>query len=71
MKAFLSAMVLMIIVSPAVAQTATPASHDAFAHDVYLNTRDLKWERLIPELAAGSPDITILHQDPKSGATQL
>lgn len=71
MKTFLSAMMLMIVVSPAVAQTATPASHDASAHDVYLNTRDLKWERLIPELGAGSPDITILHKDPESGATQL
>jgi hypothetical protein len=50
----------MIAVSLAVAQTATPPSHDASAHDVYHNTNDLKWDRLIPELGAGSPDITIL-----------
>ena len=64
-------MLLMIAVSPAVAQTTTLPSHDASAHDVYLNTKDLKWDRLVPELGAGSPEITILHKDPKSGATQL
>ena len=61
MKTFLSAMLTMIAVSLAVAQTTTPPSHDASAHDVYQNTNDLKWDRLIPELGAGSPDITILH----------
>src|SRR5260221_11375797 len=71
MKTFLPAMLLMIAVSPAVAQTTTPSSHDASSHDVYLNTKDLKWDRLVPELGAGSPEITILHKDPKSGATQL
>ena len=64
-------MLLVVAVSPAVAQTPTPPSHDASAHDVYLNTKDLKWDRLVPELGAGSPEITILHKDPKSGATQL
>ena len=29
------------------------------------------WEKLVPALGAGSPDITILHVDPKTGATQL
>src|SRR2546427_5432479 len=67
MKTFLPAMLLMIAVSPAVAQTTTPPSHDASAHDVYLNTKDLKWDRLVPELGAGSPEITILHKDPIRG----
>ena len=71
MKTFLPAMLLMVAVSPAVAQTPMPPSHDPSAHDVYLNTKDLKWDRLVPELGAGSPEITILHKDPKSGATQL
>src|SRR5258705_1424272 len=71
MKTFLPAMMLMIAVSSAVAQTTTSPSHDASAHDVYLNIKDLKWDRLIPELGAGSPEITILHKDPKSGAMQL
>jgi len=71
-SAFLLTMLAMIIVvSPAAAQTTTTPSHDASAHDVYLNTRDLKWDKLVPELGAGSPEITILHVDPKSGGTQL
>src|SRR5258706_15566818 len=71
MKTFLPSMLLMIAVSPAVAQTTTPSSHHASAHDVYLKTKDLKWDRLVPEFGAGSPEITILHKDPKTGATHL
>ncbi|MGB7966153.1 MAG: cupin domain-containing protein, partial [Methylocella sp.] len=36
-----------------------------------MNFENLKWEKLVPALGAGSPDITILHVDPKTGATQL
>ncbi len=69
MKTFLPAMLLMIAVSPAAAQT--PPSHGAAPDDIYQNTKDLKWDKLMPDLGAGSPEITILHVDPKSGGTQL
>jgi hypothetical protein len=39
MNTFLPAMLLMVAVSPAVAQTPTPPPHDASAQDVYLNTQ--------------------------------
>jgi mannose-6-phosphate isomerase-like protein (cupin superfamily) len=67
----LATLPLMIVVSPVAAQTTAPPSHDPSAHDVCLNTSDLKWDKLVPELGAGSPEITILRVDPKTGATQL
>ena len=70
-SAFLLAMLPIIVVSPAAAQTSAPPSHDGSAHDIYQKYQDLKWERLRPELGANSAKITILHVDPKSGATQL
>jgi mannose-6-phosphate isomerase-like protein (cupin superfamily) len=67
----LAAMAMMIVASPAAAQISTTPPHDASAHDLYLNTNELKWDKLVPELGTGSPEITILHVDPKSGASQL
>src|SRR5256885_13794992 len=65
----LALLLMMFAVSPATAQTSAPPSHDGFAH--YQKFHDLKWDKLVPELGAGSPEITILHVDPKSGGTQL
>ena len=62
---------MMIAVSPAAAQTTAPPSHGASAHDVYQNTKDLKWEKLVPELGDASPEIAFLHKDPQTGAEQL
>jgi hypothetical protein len=66
-----SMLLLMLAVAPAAAQTSAPPSHDGPAHALYQKFQDLKWEKLRPELGAGSAEITILHVDPKSGATQL
>src|SRR3984893_17280589 len=72
MKSLCHTMLLMMIaVSPAVAQTSTPPSHDVLVHAIYQKFQDLKWEKLIPELGVASAEITILNVDPKSGATQL
>jgi mannose-6-phosphate isomerase-like protein (cupin superfamily) len=67
----LPGLAMMIVASAGAAQTTAPPSHDASAHDLYMNTKELKWDKLVPELGAGSPEITILHVDPKSGASQL
>jgi len=32
---------------------------------------DAKWQTIVPDLGADSPQISILHVDPKNGATQL
>ena len=71
MKTLLHPMLLlMIAVSPTAAQPSAPPSHDG-AHPIYQKYQDLKWEKLRPELGGGSAEITILHVDPESGATQL
>jgi quercetin dioxygenase-like cupin family protein len=72
MKTFLQAMLLTTVaVSLAAAQTSAPSSHDGSVQPAYQKYQELKWEKLRPELGADSPEITILHVDPKSGATQL
>jgi mannose-6-phosphate isomerase-like protein (cupin superfamily) len=37
----------------------------------FKNLRDLKWDKIVPDLGEDSPDICILHIDPKTQATQL
>ncbi|MFZ0497250.1 MAG: cupin domain-containing protein [Methylocella sp.] len=71
-KFFLCAMLpVMIALPPAAAQTSAPPPRDGSVPAAYMNFENLKWEKLVPALGAGSPDITILHVDPKTGATQL
>ena len=45
-----------------------PSSAD---QPVFTSLADAKWERIIPELGASSPEIAILRVDPKTQATQL
>lgn len=62
---------LMVIVGvlPCGAQTSAPPTHDRTAH--YDKFQDMKWKKLVPAEGAGSPEITMLHVDPVTGATQL
>jgi anti-sigma factor ChrR (cupin superfamily) len=41
------------------------------AHAVYQEFKVLKWEKTNPELGTRSPEVAILHVDPKTQATQL
>src|SRR5438876_4167747 len=63
MKTLLHPMLLLLLIaaSPAVAQTSAPGSHNGAAHAIYQRYQDLKWEKLLPKLGAGSAEITILH----------
>ena len=71
MKTFRLVVLLMIIaVSPAAAQMSASPSHDGVPA-AYMKFDNLKWQKLVPAEGAGSPDVTFLHVDPKSGATQL
>jgi quercetin dioxygenase-like cupin family protein len=38
---------------------------------VFKNYADLKWEKILPDLGESSPEICILHVDPKTKATKL
>ncbi|MEK7329162.1 MAG: hypothetical protein AAB113_00020 [Candidatus Eisenbacteria bacterium] len=44
---------------------------DSIAHAINLNLRDIRWNPIFPELGDRSSQICILHEDPKSHATQL
>jgi hypothetical protein len=37
----------------------------------FKNLSDLKWDKILPDLGAHSPEISILHVDPKTHATSL
>jgi quercetin dioxygenase-like cupin family protein len=52
---------------PAAPSQADPAPHQA----VSAGYGDLKWEVMVPELGANSPQASILRVDPKTHATQL
>jgi mannose-6-phosphate isomerase-like protein (cupin superfamily) len=71
MKVLHPVLLLLIAVSPATGQISAPPSHHGPGSALFLKYPDLKWEKLVPAEGAGSPDITILHVDPKTGATQL
>ena len=55
---------------PAAAQTQVPPA-TASGHALNLAFKDLKWQRIVPELADRSPEIVILRVDPTTQATQL
>jgi mannose-6-phosphate isomerase-like protein (cupin superfamily) len=38
---------------------------------VFKDYKDLKWEKILPELGENSPEICILHVDPRTKATKL
>jgi mannose-6-phosphate isomerase-like protein (cupin superfamily) len=38
---------------------------------IFKNYRDLKWDKIIPDLGEASPEICILHLEPKTKATKL
>ncbi|ANY77288.1 hypothetical protein BB934_02845 [Microvirga ossetica] len=70
MRILLATVAVIAALSPATAQTGQSHS-TASDHAIYLNFQDMKWDKTVPELGAGSPEITILHVDQKTGATKL
>lgn len=38
---------------------------------IFKNFKDLKWEKILPDLKESSPEICILHVEPKTKATKL
>lgn len=62
------------VAAVAQAQTVTPPTPSpdvARTAAIYAPFSHLRWERIMPALGAGSPEITILHEDPATHATQL
>jgi quercetin dioxygenase-like cupin family protein len=54
-------------------QAAEPVAPPGVAVNApeFKNLSDLKWDKILPDLGADSPEISILHVDPKTHATSL
>jgi quercetin dioxygenase-like cupin family protein len=52
-------------------QEPAPEEKSAKSDPIFKRYKDLKWEKLIPELAEKSPEMCILHVDTKTKATKM
>ena len=50
---------------------AAAAPQSAAVPAIFLKYADFKWDRILPDLGADSPEICILHSDPTTHATEL
>ena len=50
---------------------AVAAPQSSGAAPIFLQSTDFKWDKILPDLGADSPEICILHMDPTTHATQL
>jgi len=74
MKTSLSLIVLMSLASLAVMGQGAGNSggpHDMMTTPVFTNYKDVKWDKILPDLGDASPEICVLHVDPKTKATKL
>jgi quercetin dioxygenase-like cupin family protein len=55
----------------AAGQTTAPKAHHVNPDALHARLDDLKWDVMVPELGADSPQAAILRVDPKTQATQL
>lgn len=46
-------------------------SHAGAAQAIFTEYREFKWDKILPDLGADSPEICIVHVDPKTQATKL
>jgi mannose-6-phosphate isomerase-like protein (cupin superfamily) len=49
----------------------THESAPGMPQSIFTNYRDFKWAKILPDLGDSSPEICILHIDPKTQATKL
>ena len=72
MKKIYVALVAVCIIFPAYAQIKKQQEPmDASMQALFLTFKDIKWEKIEPELGDKSAEIAFLHTDPKTKATQL
>ncbi len=60
-----------VIVPAPETDQATHGSAPGMPKPIFTNYRDFKWAKILPDLANSSPEICILHIDPKTQATKL
>src|ERR1043166_1375554 len=52
-------------------KASAPGATIDMAQAIFKNYQDLTWNKILPELGDSSPEICILHVDPKTQATKL
>jgi quercetin dioxygenase-like cupin family protein len=74
-RLYMAIAAVMLGVAVSVHGAATPEAAQGSAADtaqaVFRNYQDLKWEKILPDLGANSPEICILGVEPKTQATKL
>jgi len=77
MKTMLNVVMVLVMVSFPVSSRAPESKEPAHGpaadmpQALFSNYQDLKWEKILADLADSSPEICILHVDPKTRATKL
>jgi len=66
MKSIASGLLMLSLSAPGLAQSVHTGDHP-----VNVRFQDIKWEKIMPDLGEASPEISILHIDPSTQATQL
>lgn len=74
MKKVLFSITSILILTAAVIARAPGTPHEAGAPmspPIFSKFEDIKWNKILPDLGDNSPEIAILHVDPKTQATKL
>jgi len=71
LQAFSAVLVCAVLAAGTATAGQPPAPPDSGAMPLNINLNDVHWDAMMPDLGAVSPQISILHRDPKSGATQI
>jgi mannose-6-phosphate isomerase-like protein (cupin superfamily) len=51
--------------------TSAHAAGGGMQQPIFSDFKDLKWDKILPDLGASSPEICVLHVDPTTKATKL
>jgi len=69
-KLYLAMIAFRFLLSSHAAEPVAPPEAAVKAPE-FKNLSDLKWDKILPDLGADSPEISVLHVDPKTHATSL
>src|SRR3954465_12756009 len=71
MKIRLLSVLLVLLLGGLLIRAAEESHGASSATPVFAKLADAKWEKILPDLGAASPEICILRVDPTTQATQL
>jgi quercetin dioxygenase-like cupin family protein len=71
LKRALVTLLCLVCLGGAKAETGPMTRADGDHEALFTALEDAKWERMLPDLGDASPEIAVLHVDPKTKATRL